>query len=694
MEDCADLELTFHKKGVDEYFVEFRFHQPGSQTDNRMGGGISSGNAPVVSLPDTLFTEEHLLDLTLYGKTLTDTLFSSPDLKMRFANACTVSESHNIPLRIRLWFATDAARLHDIAWETLQHPLTYARLGLGDNYYLSRYLSSDNWRKTELPALGSLKALVVVANPSGLEKYNLAPIQVTAEIARARQGLGNIATTVLASAESGQPATFNNLLSHLREEYDILYLVCHGLMANDQGWVWLEDEQKNIARHSAVEISAGISSLRKPPVLVVLVSCQSAGNLKENSAGRAMRALGPQLLDAGIPAVLAMQTNLNMGTASQFMPVFLGELLRDGQIDRALAVARSRVLKQNDWWAPVLFSRLIDNRLFSVPPGPQVEQGFKALAELINSSPEIRASASESRTDFETACQQIIRLANYKDLHDLLHVLQFDFYALVISPAGRFPDDETAEDELLVHETKLDEIVNDLRKILERPAVNPSEKLWAQKIENAQKNFTQAIEQSDPVLLKRSLDNIKFVIGNQPTKINGLLTEAARALHLDVLIAVLKNLNQLVQTLDHGSAVSVQFEDGLKNLDFLNVDLNAQVAAHDHWQAVENELRGLEGSIEKDLLDELKSSWLDVKTTALELYRDIEEYWARKLIEDSAALDQAILDDNPKRIKQAFRKYRSRIGRRFFDVDTNLKELCGEIKKIGPPLDDVIRKIK
>jgi hypothetical protein len=35
-----------------------------------------------------------------------------------------------------------------------------------------------------------------------------------------------------------------------------------------------------------------------------------------------------------------MQGNITMHTVAQFMPVFFQELQRDGQIDRALAVAR------------------------------------------------------------------------------------------------------------------------------------------------------------------------------------------------------------------------------------------------------------------------------------------------------------------------------------------------------------------
>jgi hypothetical protein len=65
-----------------------------------------------------------------------------------------------------------------------------------------------------------------------------------------------------------------------------------------------------------------------------------------------------------------------------------------------------------------------------------------------------------------------------------------------------------------------------------------------------------------------------------------------------------------------------------------------------------------------------------------------------KLRESSLDVDQALVVDNPVRIKQAFRDYRARVGRRFFQVDTKLKSQCGEIRKIGDPLNAILRMIE
>ena len=85
--------------------------------------------------------------------------------------------------------------------------------------------------------------------------------------------------------------------------------------------------------------------MQTKPRLIVLASCESAGK----GTGEALQALGPRLAEAGVPAVIAMQGSISMGTAARFMPVFFRELRRDGHIDRAMSVAREAVKDESDF---------------------------------------------------------------------------------------------------------------------------------------------------------------------------------------------------------------------------------------------------------------------------------------------------------------------------------------------------------
>jgi energy-coupling factor transporter ATP-binding protein EcfA2 len=108
-----------------------------------------------------------------------------------------------------------------------------------------------------------------------------------------------------------------------------------------------------------------IAGLEHRPLLVVLASCQSAGD-----AADTLTSLGPRLVRVGVAAVLAMQGKISMETAALAMPAFFRELSRDGQIDRAAAVARAASHGRPDWWLPVLFLRLYDGRIWAEAESP------------------------------------------------------------------------------------------------------------------------------------------------------------------------------------------------------------------------------------------------------------------------------------------------------------------------------------
>jgi hypothetical protein len=72
-----------------------------------------------------------------------------------------------------------------------------------------------------------------------------------------------------------------------------------------------------------------------------------------------------------------MQDSVSMETSSRFMNRFFLELLRDGQTDRAMSVARGEVRGADDYWMPVLFLRLRNGRIWYVPGFDRDREGFE-----------------------------------------------------------------------------------------------------------------------------------------------------------------------------------------------------------------------------------------------------------------------------------------------------------------------------
>jgi len=381
----AELELGLQRRDVDSYAVQLRFSQPDMDEDLL----LAQYDTAVVRLDVNMLRQMDPTSDT-YSEQLSKQLFADASVREGFLKAYTIAQSLDLPLRLRLLLNPSATKLHYLHWETLRHPRDQSSLLTSEHVLFSRYVAVQDLRSARSRPKGDLRALVIIANPSELATLRhqpggrvLTPLDVPRELAQAKAGLDTIPITALAS---GGTATLNNLLEHLRDGYDILYLVCHGALIDDEPWLWMENESGSIARVAGTELVARIKELQQRPKLVVLASCQSAGNSDEprsDDAG-ALSAVGPSLAEAGIPAVVAMQGSVTMRTVAEFMPVFFQELQRDGQIDRAMAVARGVVRERPDSWMPVLFMRLKSGRIWYVPGATRDQPEFEKWPALLS----------------------------------------------------------------------------------------------------------------------------------------------------------------------------------------------------------------------------------------------------------------------------------------------------------------------
>ena len=380
-----ELEIGLHRQGTDEYAVEMRFRK--KPEDVTQGDDTPP---PVVRFDiDNIRAAGH--DVLTYGQRLINSLFAQPAIQEALASARGSAQDRC--LRLRLFIGPGAPpELHALWWETLCDPQDSSSFLIARKDILfSRYLNNFDWQLVRLRPrpLTGLRALVMIANPSDVtdcspEDRLLAPLDVKAELEQAKANLGSIPVTGVISPGS---ATLPNLSAHLSKDYDILYLICHGVfLEGHKPWLWLENETGRTQKVAYRDLLNVLRELgQEGPRLVVLVSPQSTSSSAEAHSDDkgALAALGSRLLQAGVPAVLAMQHNVTMQTVTQFMPVFFRELQEDGQIDQAMAKARSQVQGRPDWWVPVLMVRLKSGRIW-YKPGFQPEAAGKWPALLQN----------------------------------------------------------------------------------------------------------------------------------------------------------------------------------------------------------------------------------------------------------------------------------------------------------------------
>lgn len=311
------------------------------------------------------------VDSDAYGRALGAAFFDDAAMAGAIAAALAAAdrlEGENgaaAPLRIRLGIGVGDLRLHAVRWELLYRADGRGPLFQGDRIYFSRYLSSGDWRRVRRRSAGDLRALVVVANPtdiaSGPSERDRLAVPTREILDDAVAALQGVQVTTLSDGR----ATWEELADRLGDGFDIVYVVCHGRLADGIPKLWLERPDGTVDVVDGERLVGRIRSLLRVPHLVVLASCQSAGRGEPAWEGdNALAALGPRLAAAGVPAVVAMHGDVTMATTRALLPAFFGELLEHGQIDRALSAARVGVARRDDWWMPVLFMRLKTGRLW------------------------------------------------------------------------------------------------------------------------------------------------------------------------------------------------------------------------------------------------------------------------------------------------------------------------------------------
>lgn len=318
------------------------------------------------------------------GALLSKAIFASPHLRDAFIKARAYCAAQNLLLRVRMRVDPSASALHAIPWETITHPVDGTPLLQDADCVFSRYLFSREFRLPNLRPRQQVQAVIAIANPTGLDAA-FDRVQVAMDSDIAATSLFGVNTAMLTAPGD---ATLINILRKLREGADILYLVCHGAIGPLGPALWLEAPDGGAALVPAQELVAGIGALDRPPSLVVLCSCQSAGTGRNRNT---LSAVGPLLAQVGVPAVLAMQGKLSMATAQRFMQAFFHELSDHGEVDRAASAARTTVMNQPDWWLPVLFTRLDSARIWYPPGFGKVDDGTDPWRGLIDN---LRAARS------------------------------------------------------------------------------------------------------------------------------------------------------------------------------------------------------------------------------------------------------------------------------------------------------------
>jgi len=385
-----------------------------------------------------------------YGTLLGKALFQE-QIRDAFVQAIS-----NSPKGLRVLLFVEDEELKILYWQRLCAPLEgdWQFLALHQRFPFSLYLPSSTDRY--FPPIGkrNLRAVIVVASPHDLERYNLHPFDVQATVESVKTALGNIPCDVLAFAENSiNIPTLDNFCQQLTQQhYTLLHIVCHGKFINGDTSLFWSTPDNQVHRFTASEFLDRLKRLRGSnavPYFAFLSTCESATPEAEAGLG----GLGQRLVrELGMLSVVAMTQKVSINTASKLAHEFYQQLKLHGEVDLALVEATTTLAQQTDILVPALFTRLRGQPLFSETldrelTNEEIRYGLIRLQPLLKERspillPQFEELQNQLQTTIETETQFLSSSAQQErqqaltELNSLCYqVLNISFNALAFDQA-------------------------------------------------------------------------------------------------------------------------------------------------------------------------------------------------------------------------------------------------------------------
>lgn len=385
-------------------------------------------------------------------------------------------------------------------------------------------------------------------------------------------------------------------------------------------------------------------------------------------------------------------------TPHDFAVLLIHEMNQQGNrtaLSRTFLKIAERLPEKKDEWGAFedLFGVCLNqsNATFVPKPvdGQPVADGMTALKDMTEDSTRIREAAATFRAVFQSACEQIEDVSEYKNLHDQLHDLQIKCFYVIAANSSRFPGDEDARTDLEECRLTFEGVLEQLRAISSR--FNRTDTNWIQQLDAALIDLRNALKQDDQALLKQASRKMDRELSLRPAQINARLNQSARALNLTELVQALSKVRDYAARLYPNSPKMTEFKAGVESLAKMGESLSLLILLHDRWQDADTELRSMERN-SKDP-EELGFWWPDFKPKALEICKVVSGDWAASFQTYGENLELAINAKDCTNMKRYFRLIRHSVTIRFYKTDADLKSQCDELMKVGEPLTTVLRVI-
>lgn len=305
--------------------------------------------------------------LTTFGGMLSDALFTGEIRDLYRESLGRVHQDDEKGLRIRL--CIDPPALSALPWELAYDRSRDTFLATSSETPLTRYISLHE-PIDELRTSPPVSVLVAIPDGSGLDVA-----MERAIIEDALSELGDAITVVVLDGKVTRSAISDALLV---EKHHVFHFIGHGQFKDNDGYLVLNPDDGTAGDDLiAARPFAGFFRDYPSMKLVVLNSCQGAAV----ASTRPLAGIAPQLVRAGIPAVVAMQYPFADKAALLFAREFYRKLCTGsnrGRVDAAVSHARNRLqmdfIDTLAFATPVLYMRSPTGVIFDLATSKRAGQ--------------------------------------------------------------------------------------------------------------------------------------------------------------------------------------------------------------------------------------------------------------------------------------------------------------------------------
>jgi small GTP-binding protein len=360
--DLTGLD-TQEPGAMTETYTDFELHiAPGGRATANSGEGQVSADIRCTVPKDIQLTlkliRKDQTDAELLknlGQQLYDWLFTGP-IHTHFHQTEASARKDRAKLRVRL--RIEEERIARLPLEFLYRTVGGHFLAVNPDTALSRYINLPLPPGRVRQREGALHLLAIIADPTGQVRLPPEEWETMIRVALAKPlADGRIVLEIVSRATRKEIRK-----ALLKQKPDIIQFVGHGAYKDGKGYLALVDEDTGGTWLVDDELFANVYMGHDDHLgLICLATCESA----KSDDPQGFLGIAPQLVQRGVPAVVAMQYPIYIKTAKVFLEDFYTSVASRKPLDWSVQSARNAIslefgLDNREFATPVLYMRAQD----------------------------------------------------------------------------------------------------------------------------------------------------------------------------------------------------------------------------------------------------------------------------------------------------------------------------------------------